>query len=302
MNWTPAHSHRCELGESPFWHPDEQALYWVDIQARQVLRQVEGQVQVWTLPQEPGCVAPARRGGLVLALRDGIYRAPQWCGPLQRLASFDYDPAKTRFNDGKCDPQGRFWAGTMYEPRDAALGELFCLQARRDGPPEVSRMAGGVTIANGLAWSPDDRRLYWTDTTTATIRVWDWQALHNTLGESRVFASFPPKPPGWQFGMTGYGGRPDGAAVDVQGNYWVAMFEGARVLKLSPQGDVLAEYPVPLQCPTMVCFGGPDSRTLYLTSASYKRSAQELAALPLSGQVLSMPVDVPGMPVNFFDD
>ena len=104
------------------------------------------------------------------------------------------------------------------------------------------------------------------------------------------------------FGQPGYGGRPDGAAVDVQGNYFVAMFEGRRLLKLAPTGELLAEIPTPVQCPTMPCFGGDDGQTLYLTTARHQRSVQELADLPLSGCVFSMRVNVPGLPVNFFRD
>ena len=122
------------------------------------------------------------------------------------------------------------------------------------------------------------------------------------MSQQRVFRHFEPKPPGWQAGMAGYDGRPDGAAVDVLGNYWVAMYEGARLLQFAPSGELLADIATPMQCPTMPCFGGDDFRTLYLTSASKGRSADELRAQPLSGCVVSMRVVVPGLPGNFFKD
>jgi sugar lactone lactonase YvrE len=134
------------------------------------------------------------------------------------------------------------------------------------------------------------------------IHAWDWDAQTNRMSGQRVFQRFPGKPPGWRPGQAGYGGRPDGAAVDSQGNYWCAMFEGGRLLKLSPAGVLLDEIAVPVRCPTMPCFGGDDLRTLYLTSASYQRPAQELQELPLSGRLLSMRVEVAGLPVNFFID
>lgn len=306
--WQAVTTQPDALGESPFWHPDEQMLYWVDIPGQQIRRCniFTGSVQSWAMPTEPGCIAPARTqggtSGLVIALRDGIYRASEWGGPLRRLAQAEHDTATTRFNDGKADPLGRFWAGTMYEPRDAANAQLFSLDARGGRAPVLARMAGDATIANGLAWSPDAGTLYWTDTTAHVIRAWDWDAAGNQLRRGRVFRQFPPKPAGWQPGMAGYGGRPDGAAVDSEGNYWVAMFEGGRVLKLSPAGELLAELPTPARCPTMVCFGGDDLRTLYLTTARHGRPQDELQALPQSGCVFSTRVDVPGLPVNFFAD
>jgi sugar lactone lactonase YvrE len=308
MTWQPVVTQPSELGESPFWHPDEQRLYWVDIAGRQLHRAdlPSGTLQSWDMPSEPGCIAPAttqgQPSGLVIALRDGIYRARQWGGALERLLPATHDCATTRFNDGKADPRGRFWAGTMYEPRDAARAELFCVDARASRAPVLERKAGDATIANGLAWSPDARTLYWSDTTRHRIRAWDWDADSNAMRHERVFQQWPAKPAGWQPGMAGYGGRPDGAAVDVEGNYYVAMFEGARLLKLSPAGAVLAEFAVPAQCPTMPCFGGADLQTLYLTTARHGRGAPELQRFPDSGCVFFRRVDVPGLPVNFFTD
>lgn len=300
-NWQVVSATPCEVGESPFWHPHEQQLYWVDIPRKTIHRcnVFMGTLESWTLAAphdlEPGCIAPAARGGLVIALRDGIYRAPTWGGALEKLAAAAHDGATTRFNDGKCDPLGRFWASTIYEPRDVRQAALFCLQG-----DALLRMADGATVGNGLAWSADSRSLYWADTTAHVVRAWDWDSTGNVLSRPRVFRQFAFKPAGWQPGAPGYGGRPDGAAVDSEGNYWVAMFEGARVLKLSPAGEVLAEIPTPMYCPTMVCFGGDDWQTLYLTSARHGRPTAELQAMPLSGAVLSLRVDVPGLPVNFF--
>ena len=238
----------------------------------------------------------------MIALRDGIYRARQWGGELVLLAPALHDPATSRFNDGKADPLGRFWAGTIYEPRDAALAQLYSLDHRDGRTAGLEIKARHATTANGLVWSPDASTLYWSDTPSHTIRAWDWDAAGNVLSRERVFRQWSGKPEGWQAGMAGYGGRPDGAAVDVQGNYYVAMYEGARLLKLSPAGELLAELAVPAQCPTMPCFGGADLQTLYLTTARHNRPAAELQQWPESGCVFSMQVDVPGLPVNFFLD
>ncbi|MES2508387.1 MAG: SMP-30/gluconolactonase/LRE family protein [Pseudomonadota bacterium] len=309
MTWQTVVTQPSALGESPFWHPDEQMLYWLDIPGRQLhrLNVFMGSVDSWPMPSEPGCMAPARDAGgspagLVIALRDGIYRAREWGAPLQLLLRAAHDTSTTRFNDGKADPAGRFWAGTIYEPKDAAKAQLLSLDLRAGeagGPLALKAMAGDATTANGLAWSPDARTLYWADTPSHAIRAWDWDAALNTLAGERIFKRWPAKPEGWQPGQPAYRGRPDGAAVDVQGNYYVAMYEGACVLKLSPQGEVLAEIPVPAQCPTMPCFGGADLHTLYLTTARQGRPEAELQQYPESGCVFSMQMDVPGLPVNF---
>ncbi|HEX9719061.1 MAG TPA: SMP-30/gluconolactonase/LRE family protein [Ramlibacter sp.] len=295
-----------ELGESPFWHPGERLLYWVDIPARQIRRTdpAVGMIESWEMPSEPGCIAPVRGGGLVLALRDGVYRASSWGGTLTPVARFSHDVATTRFNDGKADPVGRFWAGTMYEPRDARKAELYSIDMRGSsgGEPLVQLKAQNAVIANGLAWSPDARTLYWADTPNHVIHAWDWEAQGNVMSHHRVFQQFPGKPALWQPGQPGYGGRPDGAAVDVEGNYWCAMFEGARLLKFAPAGRLIAEFPLPVRCPTMPCFGDADLKTLYVTSARHNRPAEELQALPQSGCVIAMRVEVPGLPVNFVSD
>lgn len=292
------------LGESPFWHPAERCLYWVDIASRCIRRlTAQGLQESWEMPLEPGCIAPVEGGGFLIALRDGIYRAREWGVALECVVEFHHDTSKIRFNDGKADPLGRFWAGTIYEPRDERKAELFCIDLRPDngngGAPLVSLKAGNATTANGLAWSPDAKTIYWADTPEHVIRAWDWGGRSNAMRNCRVLRQFPPKPAGWVAGRPGYGGRPDGAAVDEEGNYWCAMFEGRRIVKLSPAGDLLEEIGVPVQCPTMPCFGGDDRRTLFVTSARDKRPAEELGELPLSGHVIATRVDVPGLPVNF---
>jgi sugar lactone lactonase YvrE len=297
-----------QLGESPFWHPHEHRLYWVDIRARQVRRLDPdgGPVESWLMPSEPGCIAPDNHGGLVMGLRDGVYRARSWGATIECVVHMAHDPRTTRFNDGKADPVGRFWAGTMYEPRDARKAELHSIDLRaangNAGRPLVQLKAGNAVIANGLAWSPDAGTIYWADTANHVIHAWDWEAQSNAMRHHRIFKEFPDKPAGWQPGQPGYGGRPDGAAVDREGNYWCAMYEGGRVLKISPAGEVLAELTVPVLCPTMVCFGGDDFKTLYVTSARHSRTPEELRQQPQAGCVFATRVDATGLPVNFVAD
>lgn len=294
-----------QLAESPFWHQAEQTLYWVDIARRLILRAnvYMGTVEHWDMPAEPGCIAPAATGGLVIALRNGVYRARQWGGALEHIVTLDYDPAHMRANDGKCDALGRLWVGTLDETKKARNGALYMLDARAPGQPVVVRKTDPATLpittANGLAWSPDGNTLYWADTASHAIWAWDFDLASASLTKQRLFHQFAPKS---DLAPQAYAGRPDGAAIDVNGNYYVAMYEGARICQLAPDGRLLAEWSTPAQCPTMPCFGGDDQQTLYLTTARQKRSTAELEALPLSGCILSRRAPLPGLPVNFFLD
>jgi sugar lactone lactonase YvrE len=282
------------LGESPLWHPDEAALYWCDIPGRALhrWRPASATHTTWALASEPGCIAPLPGGDLLMAMRDGLWRFSPASGQRRRLAPPPYDPKQERFNDGKADPQGRLWVGTIYDPRTAANAALYRWAGGR-----LQRLAGDVTVSNGLAFSPDGRTMYWSDTHAHRIYALDFDGSDGSLSRQRVFAEFPLKAPGQA--LAGYGGRPDGAAVDSEGAYWVAMYEGQRLLRLSPAGALLQEVPLPVRCPTMPCFGGADLRTLFVTTARNQRPADELAAQPLAGCVLTLPVSVPGLPVNF---
>ncbi|MFM2066576.1 MAG: hypothetical protein RLZZ584_1485 [Pseudomonadota bacterium] len=283
-----------ELGESPLWHPAEQCLYWCDIPARRLYRldPVDGTQRHWELSTEAACCAPALSGGLVLGMRDGLWRFDPHTGERTLIEPAPYDPARERYNDGKCDAQGRMWAGTIYEPRDRAAAALYRCDRRG-----LQRMAGGITTSNGLAWSLDGATMYWADTKAHAIHALDVDMADGSLSRQRVWRQFPARVPDEP--LDDYAGRPDGAAVDAQGCYWVAMFEGSRVLRLDPQGRTLAELRLPVRCPTMPCFGGGDLRTLYITTARQGRPAAELASQPLAGCVLALRVDVPGLPANF---
>ncbi|MDE2081295.1 MAG: SMP-30/gluconolactonase/LRE family protein [Burkholderiales bacterium] len=282
------------LGESPFWHPDEAALYWCDIPGRALHRYspAVGAHRQWSLESEPGCCAPLPGGRLLLAMRDGLFGFDPASGRRERLAGAPYDGAQERFNDGKADPQGRLWVGTIYEPRQPPNAALYRWAAGR-----LDRIAGGITVSNGLAFSPDGRTMYWADTSAHRVYAFDFDGSDGSLSRRRVHAEFAPRQPGQA--LADYGGRPDGAAVDAEGCYWVAMYEGQRLLRLAPDGRLLRELPLPVRCPTMPCFGGPDLRTLFITTARNHRPAEELAAQPLAGRVLSLRVDVPGLPVHF---
>jgi sugar lactone lactonase YvrE len=282
-------SHRCLLGESPLWHPTEQCLYAVDIPGRQVLRWREGVAEpdIWPQAAEPGCIAARAGGGLLVARRDGLWALDTDAGAQALIAPAPYDTARLRFNDGKVDPEGRLWVGSISDAREpeAALyrfeGGAFDVQV------------SGLTTSNGLAWSPSGQRLHWSDTKAHRIYVADFDAAAGVLREPRVFAEFKP-----QMAGEPYGGRPDGAAMDAEGHYWAAMFEGGCLLRIAPTGEVVRRVELPVTCPTMPTFGGADLRTVFVTTSREKRPADELAREPSAGAVLQFRVDVPGLPAT----
>lgn len=279
------------LGECPIWHPLESALYWIDIDGQAVHRfhpKTETH-QHWLMPSEPGCIAIHTDGGLLVALRSGLAILNTKSGELTPVSAAPYDPATTRFNDGRCDAAGRLWVGTIYEPRDQPNAALFCVE--HDVLHDSGKRA---TVSNGVAFSPDNRTLYHSDTTSHQIRAYAFDLANTALGEARIVKQFSTDK------THNYGGRPDGAAVDSEGAYWCAMYEGGRLLRLSPDGEVLREVVLPVRCPTMMAFGADDLRTLYITTVSNKRSPAELEQYPLSGCVLRLHVDVPGLPEHFY--
>ncbi|WP_229429597.1 SMP-30/gluconolactonase/LRE family protein [Massilia sp. ZL223] len=275
------------VGESAIWHEVESALYWVDINGLTVNRvhPASGKYSSWKMASEPSALAVDGDNNLVVATRRGLLHLNTTTGEETPIADAPYDITKVRFNDGRVDPAGRFWIGTMYEPRDQPAAEMYVLdqgQLRR-------AWAGGMTNSNGLAWSLDGRTMFHADTTTHRIDCYDYDPATGAHSNQRTLLSFPTDK-----SAPGYGGRPDGATIDSEGAYWVAMFEGGRVLRISPQGEILREILVPARCPTSLAFGGTDLRTLYITTASHGRSAAELAEYPLSGKVLCTRVDVAG--------
>lgn len=282
-------THRCLLGESPLWHPIEQQLYAVDIPDRQVLRWRAGAdtPDVWPQDAEPGCIAARADGGLLVARRDGLWTLDPASGVQQRVSPPPYDPARLRFNDGKVDPAGRLWVGSISDAREPEAA----LYRFSDGG--FAAQVPGLTTSNGLAWSPDGRCIHWSDTKAHRVYAADFDVASSTLSSPRVFAEFRPRAAG-----EAYGGRPDGAAMDAEGHYWAAMFEGGCVLRLAPTGEIVQRIDLPVTCPTMVTFGGADLRTLLITTAREKRPADELAREPLAGAVLQLRVDVPGLPAT----
>jgi sugar lactone lactonase YvrE len=279
----------AELGECPQWSVEEQALYFVDIKGKALHRfePVTGEHSTMLMPEEIACFGFRKGGGFIAAFRSGLWLLDASGNRLEKLAANPEDQRSSRFNDGRVDPAGRFLAGTIDEPKDGGKAHLYRYDRRG-----LNVLASGLLTSNGVAFSPDGRTLYHSDTPTFTVWRYAYDPATGEATDKALFVRLEP--------TAADRGRPDGAAVDAEGCYWTALFEGGRIQRYAPDGRLLAEYPVPARCPTMVAFGGPDLKTLFVTSARTGRSEEELATLPHSGSLFSMPVEVPGRPEYFF--
>ncbi|APZ99525.1 gluconolactonase [Sphingopyxis sp. QXT-31] len=271
------------LGESPRWHAREGRLYWVDIDAQQIHRldPADGTHESMQLDEPVGCVAPRAGGGLVAALGDGCALIDEW-GAVPRpfgpaaLADLPHQ----RFNDGCVDGAGRLWVGSLTSDKPKRDATLY----RLDPDGSLSEVFGGLMTSNGAAFSPDGRTFYHADTPTHRIHAYDVDPATGDLGAKRLFHEFPE----------GHG-RPDGAAVDVEGCYWSALWDGWRVVRLSPAGELLQTVELPVQRPTMLAFGGADMRTAFVTSAGKNLTDEQRRAQSHAGGVFTFRVDVPGL-------
>ncbi|HUP55414.1 MAG TPA: SMP-30/gluconolactonase/LRE family protein [Methylomirabilota bacterium] len=276
----------AQLGECPVWDPDEARLYWIDIDGRAIHRYdpASGLDEQRAAPGRPGSLALTGVAGRLLVALEG------------RLALFDWDPATwrdwvalepegagNRLNDGRCDPGGRFWVGSMFDPSSARKATGLLHRVEPDGTSVTVRSEIGV--ANGLAFSPDGRTMYFADTHRDTVWAYDYDLATGDATNERVFLDFGPLP-----------GRPDGACVDEAGCYWVACVTGGMVLRVTPAGVVDRRVRVPVDKPTMPAFGGPGLSTLFITTIGGGGSHQVDPSQPEAGSVFAIEAGVKGLP------
>ena len=271
------------LGEGAVWCPQERLLWWIDISSPSLWRfdPRANRVDHWPLPKPPGSFALRKKGGFLFAFRNGLATLDAPGGALQWLEAPGLALGDERFNDGKVDRAGRFWAGTLDRKLGAAIGRLY----RVEPGFRVTAMDRGFTISNGIGWSPDDRTMYFTDTPSRRIYRYDFDAATGGIANRRVFGEAD----------AGHGG-PDGMTVDAAGFVWSAQFDRWCIHRYAPDGTLERAVRMPVQRPTTCMFGGPDLATLYVTSARMDLAEAALAEQPQAGGVFALDVGVRGLP------
>jgi sugar lactone lactonase YvrE len=281
---------RAELGEGPIWDDRSGRVHWVDIRAGRVHRFApgDGSDPVLELGQPVGSLALGADGGLVVATRDGFGLVPAGSFCIETVIEVEKDIRANRMNDGRCDPAGRFWAGTMSDAREPGAGSLYLLE-QTGGALSARRIFGGLTIANGIDWSPDGRRMYYIDSPTQRIDVFDFDVDTGAVGNRRVFAEIPHAD-----------GLPDGMVVDADGGVWVALFWKGRVRRYTPAGAISQEVEVPVTLVTSATFGGSDFGDLYITTARHRLTPEESVRQTHAGSLFCCRPGPAGKPAHRF--
>lgn len=275
---------KAQLGEGAIWHSQKQVLYWVDIDGGfvHIYDPVTNRNRSVSTGQPVGTVVPRASGGVMVALRDGFAALNLETGALTPITDPESHLPDNRFNDGKCDPAGRFWAGTMGK----AGGSLY----RLDPDLTVRKMFGGVRTSNGIAWSLGQKTMYYIDTPTQEVAAFDYDYATGEIGNRRVAIKVPAE-----------NGHPDGSTLDAEGHLWVAHWDGWNVTCYDPaRGVGLRTIKLPVSRITSCAFGGSDLSTLYITSARVGLDEAALAAQPLAGGLFKVDAGVRGIPAPEF--
>lgn len=279
---------RAELGEGPRWHGGERRLYWVDINRCELHRldPATGRDEVRRFAAPIGCFAFRAQGGLLLAMKDGLATLADWEDePVPFGPQIFADKPDLRFNDGRTDPAGRFWVGSVNMAKSARDAALY----RVDADGTMLLVENDMLTCNGAAFDAKGTAFRHADTPSHALRGYVADPATGTLSGRRIVHQFAQGT-----------GRPDGGSFDAEGCYWSALFDGGRVVRLSPDGEILQTVPLPVSRPTMIAFGGADLRTAYVTSARTGLSDADLAAQPHAGAILCFPVDTPGLAETMF--
>ena len=280
------------VGEGPVWDPREKALWWVDIPNNELHRfdPGNGSDVAVKFDQPIGAVAPRKSGGLVGAFRSGFGLIDTETFELHMVAQVEANDLTTRMNDGKCDPSGRFWAGTMSLDPVAMpqAGSLYCLEP--DG--QVRKVLSQVTISNGIDWSPAGTTMYFIDSLSFGVDAFDFDPETGGLSNRRRLVSFPER--------VDTVVCPDGMCIDADDHLWVAVWGGSAVMRFAPDGTQVGEVQLPVSQVTSCTFGGDDYSDLYVTTASQGLSADELARQPGAGGVYRIRPGQRGLPANTY--
>lgn len=279
---------KASLGEAAYWDVERELLHWVDIEERKVhsFDPQTGHNATFELPERVGTVVPSDRGTLVVALEKYIGELDPDSGEVVQRAPLEQGLVHNRANDGKVGPDGRFFVGTMSMKRTPEAGSFY----RVDHDFHVETVLTGVTTSNGLAWSPDNQLLYYSDSSLKRIDVFDYDPDEGRARNRRPLIDFPKEV-----------GTPDGMTVDSEGMIWIAVFHGGCVLRYDPsRAALLHRIDIPAKNVTSVGFGGHNLDELFITTARTGMSDEELSQYPLAGGLFSTKVDVQGLPLPRF--
>ena len=275
------------LGEGAIWNYKTQQLYWIDIEKGifHTLHPESNTHHSFSLGQRVGTAVPSENGNIIVALQDGIYEFSLVSHKKKLIAHATHDTLTMRFNDGKCDPSGRLWVGTMHLNILPEVAALF----KVDGG-NMEKMLNSITISNGICWSLDSKSMYYIDTPTSTIKAFDFDKVGGTISNGRVVIL-----------TTGEFDPPDGMTIDEEGMLWIAHWKGGCVGRWNPQtGKLVSKIKVPSYHVTSCAFGGENLDTLYITTASIEVSPEQEREYPLAGCVFKVKPGVKGCPAYFY--
>jgi sugar lactone lactonase YvrE len=270
------------LGEGPLWHPDEGALYWIDLIGKRLYRgdPVSGEVTSKALPFRCARVTLVEDGRLLFSFTRGFAFGRYDSDEYESFVASDLIGEAERYNDGACDSRGRFWTGTYDVELQRPIGGIYRFERGA-----ATREANGITLANGLRWSPDERQMFFADSRPGQLWAYEFDPDAGKLGARRLLVDY-----------TGTGVKPDGCATDVDGCVWIAEVHRSRVARYTPDGELDQIVTLPTRRPTSVSFGGTDARTLYITTRNDGLSESDLASEPHAGCVFAARVSVAGVP------
>ena len=272
---------RAELGEGTVWDPQARVLWWIDIWSKKIHRYdpATGKDEIWEAPEYLGCVGLRAKGGLVVTMASGFYFFDPLSGRFDPIVDPESHLPETRFNDGKTDRQGRFWSGSMFEVPGRSVEFVGALY-RLDKDLSVHKMIDKVGCSNGLAWSPDSKTMYFSDSHSGVVHAYDFDAITGDIDNRRIFIN-----------VEELGAVADGATVDADGCYWVTLPVTSKVSRYDPHGKLMQTINLPTDLPTCCEFGGENLDILYVTSAVLKRPPEHFKYQQKPGGLFAVRID-----------
>jgi sugar lactone lactonase YvrE len=279
---------KAALGEGAIWNDETRELYWVDILKKElhIYNPKTHKNRSFSIPSPIGTVVPMQENEAIIALDDGIYLIDTKTGDIQLFSDVEADMPGNRFNDGKCDPAGRFWVGSMHYGQSEPAANLYMISG--DGTATI--MLDSVTISNGIVWTKDKKTMYYIDTPTGVIRAFDFNVKTGAISNERNAVEVPDS--------LGY---PDGMAIDEEDMLWVGMWNGNSVARFNPiSGKLISKIEVPAHNVTACAFGGDNLGILYITTSSVDMTEEETQQYPLAGSIFKAIPGVKGVKSPFF--